>query len=467
MLKEREHVVARFSQVVQTGLSVAAFALACRLYNYDQHPYLLGSKEFSVYLMLVALTGWIALEYSGLHRLSRDDSYGDLFFRYLKVTAMGSGMIWLSAFVLQTAWLEPLGLLLFAVLNTALLYLFKVCLYTSMRFLRSQGYNFRMVVVVADGSSAGFLEDLLRTHDWGYRINGVISESRSLHRQFGGRLEFLDGQTDMERLITEHVVDELFYSKSRLDYEEINRLMELCANHGVTFRLRPGLTERHGMKPKFAVFNSNPTVVFSNVPADYLALKVKRGMDLLVALIALLLASPMLLLVALLIKLDDGGPVFFRQERVGLNGRRFGCLKFRTMVTDAEALKATLMAQNEQDGPVFKMKYDPRITRVGRLLRKYSIDEFPQFLNVLSGDMSVVGPRPPIPAEVQQYRNKQNRRLSMKPGITCIWQVSGRNSLDFDQWVKLDTEYIDNWSLRLDLLIILKTVKVMIKGDGM
>jgi lipopolysaccharide/colanic/teichoic acid biosynthesis glycosyltransferase len=176
--------------------------------------------------------------------------------------------------------------------------------------------------------------------------------------------------------------------------------------------------------------------------------------------------SPLFLFIGLAIKLEDGGPVLFKQVRVGRYGRQFKCLKFRTMVVDAEERKQKLLALNEQDGPVFKIRNDPRITKVGRLLRKTSLDELPQFVNVLYGDMSIVGPRPPIPSEVKQYKRSLYRRLSINPGITCIWQVSGRNNIPFDKWMEMDMQYIDNWSLRLDFIIMLKTFRVIFVGNG-
>lgn len=176
--------------------------------------------------------------------------------------------------------------------------------------------------------------------------------------------------------------------------------------------------------------------------------------------------SPVFLIIAVAIKFEDGGTVFFKQERVGLNGRSFPMFKFRTMVANAEALQASLLGLNEQTGPVFKIKADPRVTRVGWFLRKTSFDELPQFFNVLRGEMSVVGPRPPIPSEVEMYERWQKRRLSMKPGITCTWQVSGRNNIQFEEWMKLDLEYIDNWSLSQDMILVVKTIKVMLLGTG-
>jgi exopolysaccharide biosynthesis polyprenyl glycosylphosphotransferase len=199
---------------------------------------------------------------------------------------------------------------------------------------------------------------------------------------------------------------------------------------------------------------------------ESLGLKMKSAFDFFFSFTVIMLVSPVFLIIAIAIMFEDGGSVFFIQERVGLNGRRFPIFKFRTMVADAEVLKISLLGQNEQTGPVFKISNDPRVTRIGRFLRKTSFDELPQFFNVLRGDMSVVGPRPPIPSEVEEYQQWQKRRLSVKPGITCTWQVSGRNNIPFEEWVKLDLDYIDNWSFTRDAVLILKTVKVVLTGNG-
>jgi exopolysaccharide biosynthesis polyprenyl glycosylphosphotransferase len=171
-------------------------------------------------------------------------------------------------------------------------------------------------------------------------------------------------------------------------------------------------------------------------------------------------------LIAVVLKLTSKGPVFFRQERVGMNGRRFTFFKFRSMVVDADRRKDELKHLNEMDGPVFKIKNDPRVTRVGRFLRKFSLDELPQMWNVLKGDMSLVGPRPPVPSEVEKYEFWARRRLSIRPGLTCLWQISGRNSINFQQWMELDLQYIDNWTLGLDFKILLKTVPAVLGGRG-
>ena len=193
---------------------------------------------------------------------------------------------------------------------------------------------------------------------------------------------------------------------------------------------------------------------------------VKRVFDIVSSAAALWLLLPLMAIVAVTIKLTSRGPVLFKQKRLGLHGRSFNMLKFRSMVADAEALKVRLAALNEQSGPVFKMRNDPRVTPVGRFIRKYSIDELPQLINVLRGDMSVVGPRPPVPSEVVKYEAWQQRRLSVRPGLTCLWQVSGRNQISFEDWMYLDMQYIDHWSLLQDLRLIFRTVPVVLTGRG-
>ncbi len=193
---------------------------------------------------------------------------------------------------------------------------------------------------------------------------------------------------------------------------------------------------------------------------------VKRLIDIAASSVALVMLSPLLIGVAAVIKLTSKGPVFFRQTRVGLHGAHFSLLKFRSMVVDAEALKEKLMKMNEQTGPVFKMKHDPRITPIGRFIRKYSIDELPQLINILRGDMTIVGPRPALPSEVAQYKVWQRRRLSVRPGLTCYWQVGGRNAIGFEEWMRLDLRYVDHWSLSVDMRLILQTFPVVIAGRG-
>ncbi len=213
-------------------------------------------------------------------------------------------------------------------------------------------------------------------------------------------------------------------------------------------------------------FYGFPLLEFETFSAKQWQLFFKRVIDILLSLTLLLLFSPLIIVAIIAIKLESKGPVLFSQVRSGLNGRKFKLYKFRTMVVGAEMKKRELEKMNEMDGPVFKIRHDPRITRVGAILRKTSIDEIPQLINVLKGDMSIVGPRPPLPVEVELYKMWQRRRLSLKPGLTCIWQVSGRNRIQFEKWMEMDLEYIDKWSLWLDFKILFKTVFVVLFGYG-
>jgi exopolysaccharide biosynthesis polyprenyl glycosylphosphotransferase len=209
-----------------------------------------------------------------------------------------------------------------------------------------------------------------------------------------------------------------------------------------------------------------PLLTYSTTPTSELRLLAKRTMDIGISLLVLGLALPAMLVIALAIKMASGGKVLYRQTRCGLYGRKFTLFKFRTMVEDAEQLQEELSHLNEMRGPVFKMKEDPRITPLGRWLRRLSLDELPQLWNVLKGDMSLVGPRPPVPREVSSYERWQRRRLSMRPGLTCLWQIRGRNDIDFESWMQLDLEYIDNWSPMLDVKILAKTIPAVLSGRG-
>jgi exopolysaccharide biosynthesis polyprenyl glycosylphosphotransferase len=248
--------------------------------------------------------------------------------------------------------------------------------------------------------------------------------------------------------------------------QEMQGAIKLCERFGIPFALpaHPFRMDRARAEDSHAVADGYLHFV-THAPRPH-QMAIKRLFDIVSSGMGLLVLSPLLITVAILIKLTSRGPIFFKQKRVGLHGKTFNMLKFRSMVVNAEELKEKLEALNEQTGPVFKIKNDPRITRIGRFIRKYSIDELPQLLNVLRGEMSVVGPRPPLPKEVEKYAAWQRRRLSVRPGLTCIWQVSGRNQISFEEWMYLDMQYIDNWSLMTDLGLILKTVPVVITGNG-
>jgi exopolysaccharide biosynthesis polyprenyl glycosylphosphotransferase len=285
---------------------------------------------------------------------------------------------------------------------------------------------------------------------------------------------YLGKLSDLETVLDHHVIDEVVMVRSQGESSGApsvwGDILELCLQRGRTVSLVDDIVPPVGAKVEASMTGNLPTLVLHNTPQNTLGLALKNVMDRTVALLALLVLSPLLLAIAVAIKLTAPGPVLFKQQRVGLNGRLFWFYKFRSMVINAEEIleknRAEWEKHNKMSGGFFKWEDDPRITKVGKFLRKYSLDELPQFWNVLRGDMSLVGPRPPLPKEVEQLQPWQRRKLSVKGGLTCLWQVSGRNEINTDEWMRLDLEYIDNWSLWLDLKLLLKTVKVLVKPKG-
>jgi exopolysaccharide biosynthesis polyprenyl glycosylphosphotransferase len=278
-------------------------------------------------------------------------------------------------------------------------------------------------------------------------------------------------ETPVERLsevLHEHSVNGVILSAKRSYFEEVETAIRACELEGVEVWLIADFFLTQISRTSFDDFYGRPVLVFRTAPEASWQGVLKQLLDFIGAIILLLLTSPVLAVVALLVKLTSPGPVFFKQQRSGLNGNPFTLYKFRTMVTNAEQLKHELAAMNEMSGPVFKVTNDPRVTAIGRILRKFSLDEFPQLYNVLRGEMSLVGPRPLPVDEVKRFNDlSHRRRLSVKPGLTCLWQISGRNNVkDFRDWVRLDLEYIDNWSLWLDLKILCRTVPIVLTGAG-
>jgi len=271
---------------------------------------------------------------------------------------------------------------------------------------------------------------------------------------------------DLLRLIQNARIDFLAVAPEPQDFIDILPLVQAAEQIGVTIYLMTQFFQPGISKSSAVNIGGIPTLRFSSVPEKTVSLGLKEMLDRISALFGIIAITPLLAITSLIIKLDSPGPVLFKQPRTGKNGRPFLLWKFRTMTVDAEKRKEELQSLNEMSGPVFKIKNDPRVTRVGRFLRKYSIDELPQLFNILMGEMSLVGPRPPLPSEVEKFEPWQRRKLSVKPGLTCLWQTNGRNNVDFDEWMKLDLKYIDNWSLWEDAKIIVRTIPTVLKGSG-
>ncbi|NOZ57158.1 MAG: sugar transferase [Calditrichaeota bacterium] len=333
--------------------------------------------------------------------------------------------------------------------------------------VRLRGRNLRHVVIVGSGRRAERLLEKLRSRpELGYHIKGYVDN------RVGSGLDglpYLCTTSDFGRYLVDNVVDEVFITLPiKSHYEEIRQILSVCEEQGVLVRIPSDLFDLNLAKTTSADLDGTLILTLYTGSDQHLYhMWAKRTMDVVVSAFLLVLLSPVFLLAALLIKLTSPGPVFFKQKRMGYNKRIFEIYKFRTMVVDAEKRQAELEDKNEVPGPVFKMHRDPRVTPVGRWLRRLSIDELPQLINVLKGDMSLVGPRPLPLRDVSRFdQDWVRRRFSVRPGITCSWQISGRSEIPFDQWMRLDLEYIDNWSLGLDLQILLKTVPAVLRGTG-
>ncbi len=331
-----------------------------------------------------------------------------------------------------------------------------------------KGENYLKVLIIGTGRRAKHLTDMLNKHnEWGIHILGYLDTEPGHVGEAVMDGKVLGTVHEIEKILTTRVVDEVILAVPRSSLSYMEAIVSACEEQGVRFRFMADVFDLQVARMRMVEMDGIPLLTFDPVAQNEEKLLVKRLMDLILVLGTMPLMLPVMALIALAIKLDDGGPIFFVQERVGLRKRLFPMLKFRSMVVDAEAKLKEIEHLNEAEGPNFKITHDPRITRVGRFIRKTSLDELPQLLNVIRGHMSLVGPRPMSQRDVELFdKGIQRKRFSVKPGLTCIWQISGRSNLSFDKWLELDLKYIDEWDLWMDLKILFKTVPVVLKGSG-
>ncbi len=318
-------------------------------------------------------------------------------------------------------------------------------------FQRGFGSAYHIVVVGSPEKTAILAQQLCHGSPFRIHISAQISEEECA--------------AELPKMLAEQIVDEVIFDVDSSKLPSFEEIFLRCDEEGVRTRVAIGFFPHVNSDMSLDRVGAAPLLTFSAAPLDDLRLLLKRFFDVVGSFAALVLLSPFLLAVVAAIKLTSPGPIIFRQARCGLNGRRFTMYKFRSMVEEAASLKGQLEHLNERE-IVFKMTRDPRVTPVGRWIRKFSIDELPQLYNVLRGDMSIVGPRPPLPEEVERYERWQRRRLRMRPGLTCLWAVSGRDLIDFNAWMRMDIKYIENWSLKLDWSIILRTIPHVLAGKG-
>ncbi len=340
-------------------------------------------------------------------------------------------------------------------------------LYRGMLYNRyDRGVGTRNVVIVGTGPEAHALRHHLESiRHLGYTFKGFVEMPGSGSANTNRTLETIGNYDMLFQQARALFVDEIFFT-SPCEHGLMQNTLELARMQGVDVRIIPDMYDGLAWNSPIEYIGQFPTIPLHRGHVPELGLIFKRGFDVVFSVLFLLVFSPLLLIIAIAVKMDSAGPALYRSERIGKKGRAFRCIKFRTMVRDADKRRAEVAHMNERDGVLFKISNDPRITKLGHFLRKYSLDELPQFFNVLKGDMSIVGPRPPIASEVKEYKLSHLRRLDVTPGITGLWQVQGRQDPSFASYVSMDVNYIDNWSIWLDFKIIIRTIGVVFSGTG-
>jgi len=370
-------------------------------------------------------------------------------------------------FVLKIEDISRFALTTFGVITAGLLVIERFCIRNMLKRVRRRGYDYQNILIVGSGRRSREFVRMIRDHvEWGFRIFGFIDEDTSIQGLTIEGVPVVGRMCELNEILDKQVIDEVVFITPKEWLDKVEQAILACEEVGVRVAVSIDYFKIRRANPDLIELNGFPLLTYSMLPSKELQRLGKILLDIVVSSLLLILLFPLFLITALAVSLTSPGPIIFSQIRLGANGRRFKLYKFRTMIENAEVLKDKLLSQNEAAGPVFKMKEDPRLTSLGKILRRTSIDELPQLINVLKGEISLVGPRPPLSTEVDEYHRWQRRRLSMKPGITGLWQVSGRSNVDFDEWMKLDLEYIDKWSFWLDIKILLKTVVVVVRGQG-
>jgi exopolysaccharide biosynthesis polyprenyl glycosylphosphotransferase len=471
--------IARLCDVILTAFAfLIAYIVRNHLLPIDYRG-LIEAPNYRIIILLILIIWYISFQYSNLHIFYfKKNSFGTML---SKVTKAVTGNILFLAFLFYVLRIENVSRLLigiFYISNIGILVLSRWQFHKIFALLRRRkGLRDTVLLVIGSQESA---KDLIRATqsdpEANFRFLGCLDmTSEAVGKEVVEGIKVIGTLEELEDILAAHVVDEVTFVIPLNVILNAEKYFSIAEAVGVQIRVVPQWHLRRFLisRPRFysmdyEEFFTIPTFVLSATPQNRAALAVKAAFDYLFSGTLLILLAPFLLMIACAIKISSPGPVFFEQVRSGLNGRRFPLYKFRTMVANAESMLPDLLKSNEASGPVFKMKNDPRIIpRLGTFLRKSGLDELPQLINVIRGEMSIVGPRPPIPEEVKKYQPTERRRLTMKPGITCLWQIlPRRNEISFDKWMALDLEYIDNWSLWLDFKILCKTMIAVIFGRG-
>jgi exopolysaccharide biosynthesis polyprenyl glycosylphosphotransferase len=422
----------------------------------------------AVFVLLWAPLGYFLLRFGAYHGL-RILSLPTFAWNVTKALSLSLAIVFTILFLLDVNMLSRTVLVTFSIIELVALIGVRASLHW-WYFLRfaQKGENYLKVVIIGTGKRARKLAKTLKEHlEWGVHIVGYLDPDPSSTGQLIDGSPILGSTDNIHEILNQQVIDEVIMAIPRSMIGDVEGIVNACDERGVKFRWMADMFDLRVARMRLVQCGDIPILTFEPVAQNEVKLIFKRIFDLFLVLFTLPLILPIFLLVAIAIKLDSPGPVFYTQQRVGLRKRLFPLLKFRSMYIDADEKIKELEHLNEADGPIFKIKNDPRITRVGKFIRKASIDELPQLLNVVRGQMSLVGPRPMSVRDVDLFDKAiQRKRFSVRPGITCIWQVSGRSNLPFEKWLELDLEYIDNWSLSMDFMILLKTIPAVLRGSG-
>jgi exopolysaccharide biosynthesis polyprenyl glycosylphosphotransferase len=459
--------------------SVLAAAILATLYKAQTGP-IQGAEEFwqgtlftgrSIWILLALLCGFTITLLITSRRLllytpaKLSSILGEQ--RRSLQACFTSGLFLTGALYVVHAADIPRSIVLTTVALLALLLSLRRLVYRLLLYHRyDQGVGTRNVLIVGTGPEAHALRHHLESiRHLGYTFKGFIDFPGGTQRFSAASGEVIGTVDTLFQHARTLFVDEIFFT-SPCERELVQNVLDKARIHGVDLRVVPDMYNGLAWNSPIEYIGQFPTIPLHCGHVPEMGLLFKRVFDVLFSVLALIVMAPLLLIIAIAVKLDSPGTAFYKSERIGKKGRVFHCIKFRTMVRDADERRADVMHMNERDGVLFKISNDPRITRLGHFLRKYSLDELPQFFNVLKGEMSIVGPRPPIASEVKEYKLSHLRRLDVMPGITGLWQVQGRQDPSFASYVSLDVTYIDTWSIWLDFKIILRTVGVVFAGTG-
>ena len=415
------------------------------------------------------ITWHLAFAVQGLYLSHRLSTHREELKEIARATLISSTVLLVAAEFGKWPTIDAVTALTFGIVSFALVASTRMLLRLNLRRLRKSGHNVKPLLLIGGGPRGRRLGvQLQRRQDLGYKVLGYLDSDPEYSRTSIAGAPWLGSLEDLPLILANEVIDEAAIALPiKSHYSQIESAVALLEEQGITTHLLSDMFPQKLARSHTNELDGMPIVSLHSVPPFSWKTEAKRLFDLISGTFLLIVLAPVFVIAAIAIKLDSPGPIFFVQDRVGLNKRRFRMIKFRTMRADAEARMHEVEHLNEKSGPIFKIRNDPRITRLGRWLRKTSVDELPQLINVLLGEMSIVGPRPlSLRDALRMEEAWQKRRFSVKPGLTCLWQISGRSNLSFEQWMQLDLEYIDHWSLGLDASILIRTIPAIVLARG-